>query len=167
VARTKHDIDEFLSSRPQAGGHTLQALYETKRYHPELDLIDAVIEGPDDPEDDPVYFRRIEARETFTRTVVNVMAANGVDALVYPSVQVPPPALEGRGAWTTLTFPTNTLIASQTWMPAMTVPAGFTDEGLPVGLEFVAPPYDEPTVFRLGYAFEQATHHRRPPELAG
>jgi Asp-tRNA(Asn)/Glu-tRNA(Gln) amidotransferase A subunit family amidase len=167
VARTKHDIDEFLSSRPEAGGHTLQVLYETKRYHPELDLIDAVIEGPDDPEDDPAYFRRIEARETFTRTVVNVMAVNGVDALVYPSVQVPAPTLEGRGAWTTLTFPTNTLIASQTWMPAMTVPAGFTDEGLPVGLEFVAPPFDEPTVFRLGYAFEQATHHRRAPQLAG
>ena len=62
-----------------------------------------------------------------------------------------------------LTFPTNTLIASQTWSPAMTVPAGFTTDGLPVGLEFVAAPYDEPTVFRLGYAFEQATQHRRSP----
>ena len=48
----------------------------------------------------------------------------------------------------------------------MTVPAGFTDDGLPVGLEFVAKPYDEPTMFRLGYAFEQATGHRRVPELA-
>ena len=167
VARTKHDINEFLSARPETGGHTLQVLYETKRYHPELDLIDAVIEGPDQPEDDPAYFRRIEARETFTRTVVNLMAANGLDALVYPSVQVPPPTLEGRREWTTLTFPTNTLIASQTWMPAMTVPAGFTEDGLPVGLEFVAKPYDEPTMFRMGYAFEQATGHRRAPDLAG
>jgi Asp-tRNA(Asn)/Glu-tRNA(Gln) amidotransferase A subunit family amidase len=45
----------------------------------------------------------------------------------------------------------------------MTVPAGFTAGGLPVGLEFVAAPYDEPTVFKLGYAFEQATQHRRAP----
>jgi amidase len=166
VARTKHDINEFLSARAELGGKTLNGIYEAKQYHPDLDLIDAVMEGPDQPEDDPDYFRRIEAREAFTRSVVNVMAANGLDALVYPSVQVPPPSLEGRRAWTTLTFPTNTLIASQTWMPAMTVPAGFTDDGLPVGLEFVAKPYDEPTMFRLGYAFEQATGHRRVPELA-
>jgi amidase len=152
VARTKHDINEFLSTRPELAGHTLQVLYETKHYHPELDLIDAVIAGPDEPEDDPDYFRRFAAREEFTRTVVNVMAANGLDTLVYPSVQVPSPSLEARRRWTTLTFPTNTLIASQTWMAAMTVPAGFTEQGLPVGLEFVAKPYDEPTVFRRARA---------------
>ncbi|MBV9197629.1 MAG: hypothetical protein JO168_26135 [Solirubrobacterales bacterium] len=97
------------------------------------------------------------------REAVNVMAANRLGALVYPSVQVPAPTMDGRKQWTVLTFPTNTLIASQTWMPAMTVPAGFTNSGLPVGFEFVAKPYDEPTVFRLGYAFEQATHHRCRP----
>lgn len=43
----------------------------------------------------------------------------------------------------------------------MSVPAGFMPDGLPVGLEFVAAPYDETTVFRLGFAFEQATYHRR------
>jgi len=63
-----------------------------------------------------------------------------------------------------LTYPTNTGIASNTGMPAMTVPAGFTPEGRPVGLEFLAKPYDEPTMLRLGYAFEQATKHRRSPE---
>jgi amidase len=166
VARTKHDINEFLSARAELGGKTLNAIYEANHFHPALDLIEAVMEGPDQPEDDPDYFRRIEAREVFTRTVVNVMAGHGLDGLVYPSVQVPAPSLEGRSAWTTLTFPTNTLIASQTWMPAMSVPAGFTDDGLPVGLEFVAKPYDEPTMFRLGYAFEQATGHRRAPKLA-
>jgi amidase len=165
VARTKHDINEFLSQRPEAGGQTLQVLYELKQYHPELDLIDAVIAGPDQPEDDPDYFKRIWAREEFTRAVVNVMAQSAADVLVYPTTQVPAPTLAGRRNWTTLTFPTNTLIASQTWMPAMSVPAGFTDDGLPVGLEIVAKPFDEPTVFRMGYAFEQATHHRRAPQL--
>ena len=164
VARTKHDINAFLSERPQAGGRTLQQIVAAGKSHPDLDLIDAVMEGPDEPEQDPDYFRRFAAREAFTREVVNVMAANRLDALVYPSVQVSAPSMEGRKNWTVLTFPTNTLIASQTWTPAMSVPAGFTDDGLPVGLEFVAKPYDEPTVFRLGYAFEQATHHRRAPE---
>jgi amidase len=166
VARTKHDINAFLSERPQAGGRTLQEIVAAGKSHPDLDLIDAVMEGPDEPEEDPDYFRRFAAREAFTREVVNVMAANGLDALVYPTVQVPAPSMAGRKDWTVLTFPTNTLIASQTWTPAMSVPAGFTADGLPVGLEFVAKPYDEPTVFRLGYAFEQATDHRRAPESA-
>ena len=94
------------------------------------------------------------------------MARNGLNALIYPTSQVAAPTLAGRKAWTTLTFPTNTLIASQTWSPAITVPAGFTGNGLPVGLEIVAPPYDEPTVFRLGYAFERATRHRQAPSAA-
>jgi Asp-tRNA(Asn)/Glu-tRNA(Gln) amidotransferase A subunit family amidase len=163
VARTKHDINEFLSTRTAL---TLNEIVGRGQYHPDLDLIDAVMAGPDDPEDDPDYFRRINAREEFARETVNVMARNELTALIYPSVQVPPPSMTGRKDWTTLTFPTNTLIASQTWSPAITVPAGFTGDGLPVGLEFVAAPYDEATVFRLGYAFEQATGHRRAPEPA-
>jgi amidase len=160
IARTKHDINEFLSARTNL---TLNEIVAQGRYHKDLDLIDAVMEGPDDPEDDPDYFRRINAREAFTRTTVNVMARHRLDALIYPTAQVPAPTMTGRKAWTTLTFPTNTLIASQTWSPAITVPAGFTANGLPVGLEIVAAPYDEPTVFKLGYAFEQATRHRRAP----
>ena len=62
---------------------------------------------------------------------------------------MPPPTLAGRADWTTLTFPTNTLIASQTWLPAITVPAGFAPEGAPVGLELVGKPYDEGTLLRL------------------
>jgi amidase len=163
VARTKHDINEFLSTRTQL---TLQEIVAQGRYHKDLDLIDAVMEGPDEPEDDPEYFRRIAAREAFTRATVGVMARNALDALIYPTSQVAAPTMAGRKQWTTLTFPTNTLIASQTWSPAMSVPAGFTSDGLPVGLEFVAAPYDEPTVFRLGYAFERATQHRRAPAPA-
>jgi amidase len=47
---------------------------------------------------------------------------------------------------------------------SMAVPAGFTAEGLPVGITFFGPPYSEPTLFKLAYAYEQATHHRIPPK---
>ena len=59
-------------------------------------------------------------------------------------------------------FPTNTLIAAQTWLPAVSVPAGFTDTNLPVGLEMVGLPYREADLLSLAYAFEQATLHRKP-----
>lgn len=162
---SKYEINEFLMARPDAGVRSLQQMYEQKRYHPMLDLIDACIRGPEMPEYDPMYFRRLAAREEFARTVLNCMGNDSLDGLIFPSIQVVPPTREqlDTRVWTTLSFPTNTLIASQTWLPAATVPAGFSDDGLPIGLEIMVKPYAEPTLFRFAYAFEQATNHRRPP----
>ena len=50
-----------------------------------------------------------------------------------------------------------------TGMPAITVPMGFTYGALPAGLQILGRPYDELLLFRLAFAYEQGTHHRRPP----
>src|SRR3954447_1454979 len=161
--RSKHDLDLFLSERADPPIRTLAEAYEAGQYDRRLDLMDAIMDGPERPDEDPDYLRRFAARHEFTLAVLGVMGADRLDALVYPSVQVPPPTMTGRADWTTLTFPTNTLIASQTWMPAVSIPAGFTDDGAPVGLELTGRPYDEGALLGLGYAFEQATGHRRAP----
>jgi Asp-tRNA(Asn)/Glu-tRNA(Gln) amidotransferase A subunit family amidase len=57
----------------------------------------------------------------------------------------------------------NRRFAPMLGFPAMSVPAGFTTDGLPVGIEFMARPFAEPALFKVGYAFEQGTHHRKPP----
>ena len=54
---------------------------------------------------------------------------------------------------------------SVTGHPAISVPAGFTPEGLPVGLQIVGRHQDDLGVLQLAYAFEQATGSRRWPEL--
>jgi amidase len=168
VNRTRYDINTFLAARPHAPVRNLQQLLDGRRYHPKLDLLEACGFGPERPEYDPQYYGRLAAREEFARAVQHLMSQHGLDALIYPDVQVVPPtrAETDGGRWTTLSFPTNTLIASQTWLPAISVPAGFTADGLPVGLEFVARQYDEPTMLRLAYGFEQATRQRRPPAAA-
>lgn len=148
--------------------HSVDEIVESKRYHHMLDLLEAIAEGPKDPFSDPRYYPAYAAREEFMKTVVNLMESNGLAALVYPTVQVAPPTREdcNDGVWGTLTFPTNTLIGSQTWMPAMTIPAGLTEAGLPVGMEILTRPYDEPTMFRVGFGFEQVVGHRIHPASA-
>jgi Asp-tRNA(Asn)/Glu-tRNA(Gln) amidotransferase A subunit family amidase len=46
----------------------------------------------------------------------------------------------------------------------LTVPAGFTEDGLPVGITFFGRAFSEGKMIRLAYAYEQATHHRTPPK---
>ena len=48
-------------------------------------------------------------------------------------------------------------------MPAISVPAGFTPGGVPVGMEILGLPYREGDLLALAYSFEQATQHRRAP----
>lgn len=49
-------------------------------------------------------------------------------------------------------------------LPTISVPCGFTQSGLPIGLQIAAGPWAESTVLALAHAYEQATewHHRQP-----
>ncbi|PZE19645.1 amidase family protein [Paenibacillus xerothermodurans] len=49
---------------------------------------------------------------------------------------------------------------------SITVPAGFTKKGEPTGITFFGGQFSEPTLIKLAYAYEQATKHRRPPQLS-
>jgi Asp-tRNA(Asn)/Glu-tRNA(Gln) amidotransferase A subunit family amidase len=145
---------------------------------------------------------RMARRFAVQQLVLQCMSLTGVDALAYPTSNLPPPklgapgepAVNGRGnSWSML---------GREGFPAMTVPAGFTTvvydrvrdprapihaagsgddsataEGthvvgptpaaLPVGIDFVAPPFGEPTLLRIASAYEAATKHRRPPRNFG
>ena len=58
-----------------------------------------------------------------------------------------------------------TVPASMAGLPAISVPGGLSDEGLPLGLHLIAKPFDEVTVLRAGAGFEAAAGlvNRRPP----
>ncbi len=95
------------------------------------------------------------------------------DYLLCPSTQVAPFSLEhewvteinGRPMATYLDWMGVCYAITVTGCPALSVPAGFTADGLPVGLQIVGPRWRDFAVMQLGHAFEQATLHglRRPP----
>ena len=58
-----------------------------------------------------------------------------------------------------------TVPASLAGLPGMSVPCGFSQDGLPIGLQIIGSPFGEEAMLRVGYAYEQATEwHRRVPE---
>ncbi len=59
-----------------------------------------------------------------------------------------------------------TLSCNLAGLPGMTVPCGFSDDGLPTGLQILAGHFNEQAIFRLAHAYEQATEwHKKRPEL--
>lgn len=96
------------------------------------------------------------------------------DFLILPSTQVPafpadqeyPSEIEGRTFDTYINWMEICYAITLTGTPAISVPCGFTDEGLPVGLQIVGPPGKDLDVLKLAYAFEQATKHAdRLPDI--
>ncbi len=89
-----------------------------------------------------------------------------LDGYVYPATQMPPPDE---------TMPQDGKISegphsATGWVnmigvPAVVVPGGFYPSGLPFGLEISARPWKDGDLLGWAYAYEQATHHRRPPLL--
>jgi len=112
------------------------------------------------------YYQFLLARQDLMASIMVLMADHRLDAIVYKSVEhqptliadgIKPPYPNMKG-----TPHLNTFLAQ---VPAISVPAGFTSDNLPVGITFQGRPFAEGTLIKLAYAFEQATHHRKPPVI--
>ena len=135
--------------------------------------------------------RSLENRFAIQQMVLQCMQELEVDALTYPTGNVPTPILgapyepnvnarNGGSSWNLL---------GQQGFPAITVPAGFTTQvydrvrdtaspdgtrlvgpvaaKLPVGIDFLGRPFSEPLLLRIASAYEAATRHRVPPPAFG
>ncbi len=118
-----------------------------------------VAAGPGSPE----YQRMFARRETLRQAVMTMMAANRLDAILYPhQKRLVVPIGEDQAD-------RNGVLSNSTGFPALTFPGGFSPPtatapiGVPVGLELLGPEWSEPVLFKLAFAFEQAAKIRRPP----
>ena len=96
-------------------------------------------------------------------------ALRHVDALVMPTVPIPPQRLGERpvAGDGTPVVGRCTIVGTMTGLPALSVPCGFTKNGLPMGMQCIGRPFDEATILEIGHAYESATewHTRVPPGL--
>jgi amidase len=111
------------------------------------------------------YGEYLLAREQLMINLLKVMADNRLDAIVHKSVEHQPTLIhDGMNP----PYPSNkgvpVLNTFLVYVPSITVPSGFTAEHLPVGITFLGRPYSEPTMIKLAYSYEQASHHRVPPK---
>ncbi|MBF4994389.1 amidase [Arthrobacter gandavensis] len=167
TTRSQADMNDFVRARPGAGVPSMRHLIETGQYHEKLDLLEAIVAGPEQPTADAEYVERVLGQTAFQRQVIGIMARNRLDAIAFPDAKLPAPTREDIFAdrWTCLTYPTNTVIASQLLFPAITIPAGQTSTGLPVGLELMGIPYGEHGLLALAAASEAVLPGRTVPEV--
>jgi Asp-tRNA(Asn)/Glu-tRNA(Gln) amidotransferase A subunit family amidase len=100
-------------------------------------------------------------------------ALSNVDALLFPTTPLPASKigedveteLQGEKVSIFLTYIRNCVPLSVAGYPAISVPAGYSQTGLPIGLEIVARPWEEDKLLSMAYAYEQATKSRKPPKL--
>jgi Asp-tRNA(Asn)/Glu-tRNA(Gln) amidotransferase A subunit family amidase len=95
-----------------------------------------------------------------------------VDVLITPTTPIPAPNLKELQDHPDLLRPRELLLLRNTrpanvWgLPAISLPCGFTNTGLPIGLQIIGAPWQETSILRLAYAYEQATAwHQRQPRI--
>jgi len=166
VFEVEEAMNDYLAQHPNAPVKTLREILLTGEVVPRR--VNQLLGNVGRTTSEPGFLELLKAREETRRIVLKLMADNELDALLYASFDHQP----GPIAPDVLTNPNtqdpyrrgwNRHLSPALGFPAMTVPAGFTTDGLPVGMEILARPFAEGTLFRLAYAYEQGTRHRRPP----
>jgi amidase len=169
----KDDIADYLETYTTADyPKTLQDLIDFNEANPDLEgpwnsvIFELAQETGGRADPDCIAAREL-ATSVAHAAIGETMAANDLDAIIAPT---------NGPAW--VTDPVNgdlggdfsTFIGSSS--PAaiagyanVTVPAGYVDGALPIGVSFIGGQWDEPTLIALAYAFEQATHVRVPPSF--
>jgi Asp-tRNA(Asn)/Glu-tRNA(Gln) amidotransferase A subunit family amidase len=161
----KFDLNRYLAGLgDRAPLHSLEEIVKSRRFHPSIQVRLESAQATDDvPGVSPGCRSRDEFRQQLRDAVMKLMDAQQIDALIYPTWSNPPRLI---GDLNSPGGDNNQLFSPSTGFPAITVPMGYTrGDTLPAGLQFLGRAWSEPTLLRLAYAYEQATHHRRPPQL--
>lgn len=114
--------------------------------------------------DDPEYQAVREHGLALVRRFIDgILESKKLDAIVYPTSPRRPSRIDAEPSSGGTRRVSPIRLANLTGFPDLVVPAGFTGNGLPVGISFLGTAFSEPKLLALGYAFEQVTKARRLP----
>jgi len=164
----KRDLERYLSELGDAAPtDSFAELVESGEIAPSVaeritdgDILDVDVASLDENLE---YLQALDRRRQIAVDTADRMVQLDLDALLYPPSTVPPVEIPDHQPFEELRCE----LAAHTGFPAIVVPAGFTDDGLPVGVELLGRAFAEPRLLELAYAYEQASDHRRPPERFG
>ena len=151
----KGDLAAYLAARPAAPVRSLDEILQKGLYHAALEATFKrrnIAKGRDSE-----YQKVLAKRKETQQAVLKVMDDQKLDALVYPTIRRKAARIGDAQAGA------NCQLSASSGFPALSVPAGFTDDGLPVGIEIYGRPFADARLVALGYAFEKASPHRHPP----
>lgn len=117
---------------------------------------------------DAYYLKALKVRTLIRQDFIR--AFESVDAIVTPTTPTPAFALGEKLADPLQMYLSDifTVSVNLAGIPGLSVPCGFSPDGLPIGLQILAKPFDEPMLIRIGHTFQQLTdfHTKRPPVCA-
>jgi len=152
----KEDLAAYLAAQPTAPVHSLDEIVNQGLNHAALDATFRTrISGKG--RDSRDYKLALAKRAAIQQLILKAMEDNKLDALAYPTMRRKPARINEPA------IGSNCQLSATTGYPAITIPAGFTADGLPVAVELFGRPFDDAKLVAYSYAFEQATHHRRAP----
>ena len=161
------DLDRWFQQHAQnAPYHSLSEVVGSGLYLPYIEeemKASVAPAGKDDRRSPCLDVYHDPPKIAFRNALLAAMQRDHLDAIVYPTWSNPPRRV---GDMTSPAGDNSQVLSPQTGFPAITVPMGFTHvegENLPAGLTFLGRTFSEPQLIQYTYAYEQATHHRRPP----
>ncbi len=154
----KFDFIDYLSTRAGAPISSLTEMLEGGLHH---QAMTSRFENIDEVEErgSAEYLAALNWREILRDAVVQVLDEHELDAIAYPTIVQRPKHVGERQPGS------NCALSAQSGLPAISIPAGFTADGLPVGLELLGRPFDDVALVALAFAFEQGTNHRVLPSV--
>jgi amidase len=152
----KFDLAAYLARHPNAPVKSLGEIIERGLHHDALDQSFRLRNAPDKKETEH-YRQALLKRRALREAVAVALEVQQVDALAYPTLRRKPTLIGEAQAGT------NCQLSAVTGLPAISMPAGFTADGLPVGLELLGPAFSEPALLGLAFAWEEAAKPRRGP----
>lgn len=161
------DFEAYLAGFEDPPYDSLAAIVESGLVEPSVEerirdagVLDVDVDALDENAE---YLHRLERRRELRVDTERRLVEADLDALLYPPSAIPPVEIPAHQPFSEMRCE----LAAHTGLPAITVPAGFTDDGLPVGVELLGRAFDEARLFELAAGFEAATDHRREPATFG